>query len=615
MKSIFKRYIIYLPIVLVIACVLSTHFFNSFSKDTIADTGRMAAVEKSNELAPLVPGIFILNETEGDYASIGALFSCVGYGVTEGSLEDFKGLKESNIILLLAENEAKKLKAEDNEYIAESIRTGLGVITWGQSLLSESLGLDFPGIKRKIEGYTWSGENDTPILFEAPVELEMFTSGESLKVLAEDMGKNPVMVSGSYGSGNFIYSGIPVASAEGSGYEHFPFLIEAVKGQLGMAPVFARDDLALYVDADYHMHESPAELAEKIKDYGVDQINLSAWYSLEDHGRMYKEIIEECHKRGISVFAWFELPFVSIDFWDRHPEWREKTASGEDAHIDWRRLMAMSDPEALEAIKEYTGDIIMGFDWDGVDIAEIYFESPGAGFEDIGKFTPMNDSFRDSFMERYEVDPIKAFDKYSIYYWKYNKGMKQKLIEYRVELITKLHEEFLQLCEDIRRDKPYLRTSVTVIDSIADKSMREEIGVDADAIAALQDKYDFLLQVEDPFTLWNLGPGRYKVIGEEYRNIISEEKELSIDINVIERLGEVYPTSKQRGVELYQLINNAGRYTDKVILYSMATLEEDDMEFVPYATASDIDVRETGADEYTIRADKRFIWKTATSGK
>lgn len=615
MKSIYKRYIIILPVAVIIACILASHLFNNVGTEVMVDTARTAELKKDYKLNSLVPGIFILNETQGNYGSIGALFSCLGYGVAEGSLEDFKELKQNKLVLLLSQEEAKELAEEDNEYIEESIRAGLAVITWGQSSLSESLGINFPGDKRKIDGYTWVGKSDIPILFEESVTLEIFTSEESLKVLAEDAEKGPVMVSGSYGSGSFIYSGIPVASKEGPGYEYFPFFMEAVKGLLGMTPAFARDDLALYVDAGFHTDESPAELAERIKSYGVDQINLSAWYSLEDHGSIYKGIIEECHKRGISVFAWFELPFVSIDFWDKHPEWREKTAAGEDAHIDWRRLMALSDPEALEAVKEYTRGIITGFDWDGIDIAEIYFEAPGAGFEDMDKFTPMNDSFRSSFKERHEVDPIKAFDKYSIYYWKYNKGMKQKLVEYRVELITRLHEEFLLLCEDIRKEKPYLRTIVTVIDSIADKNMREEIGVDADAIAALQEKYDFLLQVEDPFTLWNLGPDRYKVIGEEYRNIISEENELSIDINVIDRKGEVYPTSKQRGIELYQLVNNAGKYTDKVILYSLATLEEDDMELVPYSTASDISVRQISEAEYATRADKRFIWRTDTSGK
>lgn len=616
MRSIFRRYLVFLSVAIITVCVLVTYFFNGFSKEVVVDTIRTAEIEKDNELNSLAPGIFILNGTQGDYGSIGALFSCLGYGVTEGSLGDLKGLKQQNkLVLIIAQEEAKELTAEDNKYIVESVRSGLAIITWGQSSISESLGINFPGDKGKIDGYTWIGKSDTPILFEEPLEYELFASEESLKVLAEDAAKGPVMVSGSYGSGSFIYSGIPVAREDGLGYEYFPFLMEAVKGQLGMAPAFARDDLALYVDADYHKEESPAELAEKIKSYGVDQINLSAWYSPEDHGNIYRGIIEECHKRGISVFAWFELPYVSMDFWDEHPEWREKTASGEDAHIDWRRLMALSDPEALEAIKEYTGDIIMGFDWDGADIAEIYFESPGAGFEDVSKFTPMSDSFRNSFLEKHGVDPIKAFDKHSIYYWKYNKGMKQKLVEHRVELITRLHEEFLQLCEGVRKEKPYFRTTVTVIDSIADESMREEIGVDADAIAALQDKYNFLLQIEDPFTLWNLGPDRYKVIGEAYRNIISEENELSIDINVIDRMGEVYPTSKQRGVELYQLINNAGRYTDKVILYSLATLEEDDMELVPYSTACDISVGKITEDDYATMADKRFIWRTDTSGK
>ncbi|HYE10649.1 MAG TPA: family 10 glycosylhydrolase, partial [Patescibacteria group bacterium] len=425
----------------------------------------------------------------------------------------------------------------------------------------------------------------------------------------------PVMVSGKYGKGNLLFSSISLVSCSGSGYEHFPFIIEAVKEQLNIAPAFARDDLAFYVDIDYHKEENPAELAERIKSYGANQINISAWYSTEEYGDFYRKIIEECHKRGISAFAWFEFPFVSTDFWDKHPKWREKTASGKDAHIDWRYLMALTNPEALQEIKKYTADFIGKYDWDGVDIAEIYFESPGGGFEDKINFTPMNDSFRKSFQERYGVDPKEIFNPLNRYYWKYNKIMKQNIIDYRAELITKLHEEFLLLCEDLKESKPYLQTSITVIDSIADKNMRENIGVDTKAIAKLQDKYNFMLQIEDPYTLWNLGPDRYKVIGEEYRSIMSEGNYLSIDINVIDRGGEVYPTKKQRGVELYQLINNASKYTDKVILYSLATFEKTEMELVPYTTSNDVSVQEISKNEYMVKANKRFIWNMDTAGK
>lgn len=615
MKRFSKKYLIYLLIIVIAAYVLALYSYKAFNKKVSPMTTPIAAVDKVNKFNSLVPGVFILSKNGENYGAIGDIFYCVGYDIIEGSLEKYKKLEDANYILVVPENEAEKLSIEDSEYIAQKIKAGQKAITWGKSALSESLGITFLNRNKSIDGYTWKDKSDISINFKDASSLELFSFKESFKLLSEDKNKNPVMISGSYGKGAFIYSGIPLISSRGLSYEHFPFIMAAVKEQFDITPAFARNDLAFYVDISFHRGESPAELAEKIKSYGADQINLSAWYSQEEYGNTYKEIIEECHKRGISVYAWFELPFVSTDFWDKHPEWREKTASGEDAHIDWRRLMALSNPEALEEIKKYTKDFIRSFDWDGVDIAEIYFESPGQGFKKKNKFTPMNDSFRRLFEERYGVDPIEIFNPLSKYYWKYNEEMKQNLVDYRVELITKLHEEFLLLCEEIKKEKPYLKTSVTVIDSIADKNMREHIGVDAEAIAKLQDKYRFMLQIEDPFTLWKLGPDRYKVIGEEYRSIMSDGNELSIDINVIDRGGKVYPTKKQRGLELYQLINNAGRYSDKVILYALATFEKSDMELVPYTTSNDIKVSEISKNEYSIKADKRFIWNTDTEGK
>jgi len=615
MGSYFKIYKIPLLLLIVVVCALSLYIYkiNSDSKPII--NSDKISVDKIEGFNALIPGVFILNQGGEDYEALSNIFSCVGYDVKEGHFEELKRLKETGFILVVPENEARRLKEEECVHIIQKIIEGQKVITWGKTPLGEGLGLTFLNKNKKIAGYTWRGITDTPVAFLESANLKEFSLEQSYEVLAEDAHKSPVMIAGGYGKGEFIYSSIPLISSRGLSYEHFPLLMDAVKEQFHILPAIARDDLALYVDIDYHKEESPSALADRIKSYGVDQINLSVWYSQEEYGNRYKEIIEECHKRGISVYAWFELPFVSIDFWDKHPEWREQTASGQDAHIDWRRLMAISNPEALAAIKQNTREIIESFDWDGVDIAEIYFESPGQGFEEKEKFTPMNDSFRKSFQERYGADPKEAFDPLSKHYWKFNKEMKQNIIDYRVELITRLHEEFLMLCEELREQKPYLKTSVTVIDSIADQNMREHIGVDAKAIAELQNKYHFMLQIEDPFTLWNLGPERYKVIGEEYRNIMSSGDTLAIDINVIERGGEVYPTKKQRGLELYQLINSASRHTDKVIIYALGTLEDSDMWFVPYAASSDVEVKETAANEYTTKADSKFIWNTDTAGR
>ena len=62
-----------------------------------------------------------------------------------------------------------------------------------------------------------------------------------------------------------------------------------------------------------------------------------------------KRLIEACHREGILVYAWFELPHVSERFWQDHPEWREKTASGKDGQVGWRFSMNLQNPAAYRA--------------------------------------------------------------------------------------------------------------------------------------------------------------------------------------------------------------------------------------------------------------------------
>jgi hypothetical protein len=616
MRGFLKNYRICIIIAVIAAVVTGgAYFYNDFYRESsVTTTVPVYSIKKVNKYNSMVPGIFILNEGRNKYDSIGSIFSSLGYDIMEGKFEEYKRIESDKFIFIVPSEEAARLTDENNKYIIEEIKEGRRIITWGKSSLSKELGIRFLGNK-KIQSYLWSSQPDTAINLKNTISFESFSFKSEMKVLASYKENKPLIVSGKLDKGSFIYSGISLASSNGASYEQVPFIMEAIEEEFNIRPSLARDDLALYVDLDFHLEEAPAAIAERLKKYGVDQINLSAWYPVEEQGKFYSDIIDECHKRGILVYAWFEFPFVSIDFWNKHPEWREKTASGKDAKIDWRYLMALDNPEALEEIKKYTKEFMTSFDWDGIDIAEIYFESPGEGFKEEDKFTPMNESFRKSFEQRYGVDPIKAFDAASSYHWSRNNEMKQNLIDYRVELVNKLHEEFLVLAEELRKERPYLKTSVTVIDSIADKNMRERIGVDAKDIAKLQDKYHFMLQIEDPYTLWNLGPERYKVIGEEYRFIMSPENLLSIDINIINRMGEVYPTSKQRGLETYELISNASKHTDKVILYALGTVEDSDMEFAPYTRGSDITVEESAINEYIIKSNKRFIWETDTEGK
>jgi hypothetical protein len=386
--------------------------------------------------------------------------------------------------------------------------------------------------------------------------------------------------------------------------------LETVRDEFHIQPVLARNDLSVYLDLALHRRESPRGLAEKLIQWGINRVHCSAWYAAARDRRFMRDFIAAAHDRGIVVYAWLEWPMVSKEFWDGHPECREQTAAGVDAKVDWRYHIAIEDARCFELATAELKPLIMDLDWDGIDIAELYFESP-LGLDSPESFTPMHRSFREEFQKAYGVDPQEVFRVGSPTYWKNNPELTRALLDYRIALITRLNTRLLELCEQLKTVKPHLRTVMTVIDTITDAAMRDKIGVDVDQFVKLQNRYGFDLEIEDPYTLWSLGPKRYRLIGEQYRSRIFKDYSLSIDINIVERQDEVYPTKKQRGLELLQLINAASGSSDRVILYGLSTLEPSDMYFVKYAHGQDIVFDEHRDGSIKIKSNRKFSWKTA----
>ncbi len=121
-----------------------------------------------------------------------------------------------------------------------------------------------------------------------------------------------------------------------------------------------------------------------------------------------RRLIEACHRKAILVYVWLELPHVSEKFWDAHPEWREKTAILQDAQLDWRKLMNLNNPDCFAAVSQGVKQLVGRFDWDGVNLAELYFESL-EGAANPARFTPMNQDVRDEFRGLHGFDPIELF--------------------------------------------------------------------------------------------------------------------------------------------------------------------------------------------------------------
>jgi len=63
--------------------------------------------------------------------------------------------------------------------------------------------------------------------------------------------------------------------------------------------------------------------------------------------RIPAPLIEACHRNAIQVTPGSNCPTWSERFWSQHPEWREKTALLQDAQLDWRKLMNLTNRAAF----------------------------------------------------------------------------------------------------------------------------------------------------------------------------------------------------------------------------------------------------------------------------
>ncbi|MGH7488479.1 MAG: hypothetical protein ACREMY_23210, partial [bacterium] len=160
-------------------------------------------------------------------------------------------------------------------------------------------------------------------------------------------------------------------------------------------------------------------------------------------------MIEACHRHAILVYAWLELPHVSEKFWSDHPEWREKTALQQDAELDWRKLMNLTNRDAFHAVSAGVQSLIGRFDWDGVNLAELYFESL-EGYANPARFTPMNADVRRGFEEKNGFDPLELFNAAAPHsYTKDPAGLKA-FLDYRADLARRQQADWIDVVEASR---------------------------------------------------------------------------------------------------------------------------------------------------------------------
>jgi hypothetical protein len=493
------------------------------------------------------------------------------------------------LVLVVPARTARALSDPQREAALELARQGALLVTEEATPLSAALGFS-AGVLVEVAQIEDQAYPDIMIVWERPGGVVSLQPPASATVLCrEKWTRAPLAASLLYGRGRALLLAAELDPVQGDGFARFPYFIHALR-DAGLVLPFRDDRLSALFDYSYRAQVDLEYFARKWRRAGIASLHVGAWKFWEpDPARddYLNRLIAACHRNGILVHAWLEFPHVSEEFWNQHPQWREKTAVGQDAQLDWRYLMNLKDPECFRAVADGLRRLLVRFDWDGVNLGELYFESP-RGPESPDRFTPLNATVRAEFKTRFGFDPLELFDQKSPRYWKRDAPSWKKFVDYRVEQVRALNERFLALVPELEDGKRSMALALTFVDNLYDPKMREAIGADAKQMLPLLEKHDFTLILEDPGTVWHLGPRRYTDLAQSYAKLTPRTGRLGIDINVVERWQDVYPTKKQTGVELLELFHHAARNFRTVLVYFEQSILSQDLATIAHALAAEV---------------------------
>jgi hypothetical protein len=362
---------------------------------------------------PSVPEVLIMSVSGNHYPGIARAFATVGFQVREVTADSYLQAPQVDPpLLIIPEEEERRLDLPTIRAILDDLENGMPLLVDGPAPLAGELGVKSGETVDEITRYRWDRYAEDPVRLPGPLVFSRFEANPSLQLLAVDpKHRAPLVVSGRRGRGRFIYSAIPLEPRAGMVFQYLPFLAQAAVDELHVAPSLAADNLCVYVDVGGEPRVDPATVVAQLKSWSVREVHLGAFYASEGFREFVPRFLAAAHRQGIAVYAWLEYPMVSTEFWNEHPQWRELTARGTPAIMDWRYHMALEDPACFQAVAELTRRLVGDYDWDGVDFAELYFEGESKLFERPQDFTPMHPTFRKMFRDRYGVDPLNLFDR------------------------------------------------------------------------------------------------------------------------------------------------------------------------------------------------------------
>ncbi len=524
-----------------------------------------------------IPLLVIDSEAEGkahnEIHSFESIFDLVGVELQKKKIEEFTKIPSEINLVIVPTASAASLKTSQIEEIVSAVKSGdVSLITSGFTLLADQLGIEKKAEQIDVCSVIDTYYPDISISWTNPVSVHAFESPEdAVYIYLEKETETPLVIASSFGQGKYLFLSTPLDEDSSFGSARFPYLLTHIFRYLRLSPLIRSANLEVFFNPSEREDISIENLVKFWRRSGIRIIHVAGWIIFPEWTYDYERLIHLAHTNAMLVYAWLEPPYVHEKFWLEHPEWHEKNAREEDAIMDWRKPVALGNPKIMNAVLEEWRAFLERFDWDGVTINRLGFESE-EGPQSPESYTPFHPWVLEQFKKEWGINPIELFNPASTNYWKNNPETLKKFNTFRKDLARNYLDSLLKMLCTFRTQE---RNSWEII--LSHDSKRVDSGIDTETLFEFKRKYGFKLQlIPSMERQWKLPSEKFEIV----QLSISPTKDGS-------PFNPYSPTSYPTGISLYHLLKKFIDNTQRFTIFSENSLHDVDTKMFPFILASD----------------------------
>ncbi len=515
-------------------------------------------------------------ETQSTKSAWATLFSFSGIDPDTVSVNQFIDIPSVYNLAVIPESAAKELSSQQSLTIAQWVSRGNKIILEKGSPLADQIGIHITDTTLKTTGLKDDYYSSIPVSLKDTITFSQFRTDVENEIQYSTSENTPVVVSGEYGNGKFIFFSTEISGDSSCSDSRFPFALDMIERQFSLFPLLRNPNLEVYYDPGTRENVSLEDLVKMWKKAGVSIVHVAGWEDYPNYTFEYNYFTNLLHQSGILVYAWFDLPHISERFYLAHPEWREITDNGKEATIGWRKLMNLTNDTCRAGAFTGIKRTLISGSWDGINLTGKMFE--GKSLADTGKITPFNPSFRASYKTIYGYDPLLITQSNSPYYgiahpeyWdvfcSVRDSIERTIIQNFVTFASK-HLNSNQSGKEIIITRPFLEIS---------KKQNEFYD-------NLQTSYPFVRMQLSMDTL-PLGLNSFNDAVNSASQIFKKWKPI-VEIDFDNSIPQSKTTKQICGVELHSIVSDAAKNGVRLILKTESSIYDVDFKDLSFASAA-----------------------------